>query len=311
VPIPDYETLMLPLLRQLEGGASNVSESLPGIIVQFQITKDEAAEMLASGRVTVLQSRTHWARTYLAKAGLLHSPKRNVHELTKRARDLLNSNPERIDNSNLDRFPEFAEWRNRSSSTAKGSGDVSKRPDPAQGPEVQKQTPEDAIGEAISVLNAVLYDDLSGLIRSVSPVGFEALILDLLIAMGYGGGLLERKRMTSRSRDGGIDGIIDEDALGLDAVYIQAKQFGETKVGRPELQKFVGSLTGEGASKGVFVTTTDFSKDAYEYVSRVQHRIRLINGDELAELMATHNVGVRTRATYHMKSVDEDYFSEK
>ena len=160
------------------------------------------------------------------------------------------------------------------------------------------------------MLNAALRDELLSLLEAMSPVRFERLILDLLSAMGYGGGDLQKARMTKTSGDGGIDGIIDEDALGLDAVYIQAKRYNsDYKVGRPDLQRFVGSLTGESAAKGVFVTTSDFSRDAIEYVGRVQQRIKLINGQRLAGLMIQYGVGVRARITYTIRSVDEDYFS--
>ena len=164
---------------------------------------------------------------------------------------------------------------------------------------------------AHKVVNAALRDDLLALLQSMSPTRFERLILDLLAAMGYGGGDLNNGRMTRATGDGGIDGVIDEDALGLDAVYIQAKRYDPSyKVGRPDLQRFVGSLTGEGATKGVFVTTSDFSRDATSYLERVQHRIRLINGQKLAGLMIQYGVGVRARSTYTIHSVDEDYFSE-
>lgn len=316
MPVPDYETLMLPVLQLFGAGAKNVAECLPRLKDEFAITDDEAAELLPSGRVTVLQSRAHWARTYLSKAGLLESPKRNQHVITAKGREVLATNPVRIDNVFLDGFEGFREWRVRATSEPKSPDRALEQADVQEGtapaPHVETGlTPEDAMAVAYKVMNAALRDDLLALLQSMNPVRFERLILDLLGAMGYGGGDLSNGRVTRATGDGGIDGVINEDALGLDAVYIQAKRYDPSyKVGRPDLQRFVGSLTGEGATKGVFVTTSDFSRDAVLYVEKVQHRIRLINGQKLAGLMIQYGVGVRSRSTYVISSVDEDYFSE-
>lgn len=316
MPVPDYETMMLPVLRLFAAGAKNVADCIPAFREEFAITDDEAAELIPSGRVTVLQNRAHWARTYLGKAGLLESPKRNLHVITSKGHEVLAAEPERIDNKFLDTFEGFMDWRVRASAEPAAS-DLPAEPGAPQtvatapaGP-VGSQTPEDAMAAAHKVMNAALRDDLLALLRVMDPIRFERLILDLLGAMGYGGGDLGNGRMTLASGDGGIDGVIDEDALGLDAVYIQAKRYDPSyKVGRPDLQRFVGSLTGEGANKGVFATTSDFSRDATAYVERVQHRIRLINGQQLAGLLIQYGVGVRARTTYTIHTVDEDYFAE-
>lgn len=304
MPVPDYETLMLPVLKLFADGAKNVAECLPAIKSKFAISDEEAEVLLPSGRVTVLQSRTHWARTYLSKAGLLESPKRNLHVITKLGREVLAKNPTTIDNAFLDQFSIFSAWRTASY----GSDDVSAGPQaPPQFDD--SQTPEDAMETANRLLESALRDELLSLLLELSPQRFERVILDLLAAMGFGSGSLANGHLTKTSGDGGIDGIIHEDALGLDAVYIQAKRYApDNKISRPDIQRFVGSLTGEGATKGVFVTTSDFSKDAQEYVSRVQHRIVMINGKRFAELMLKHGVGVRVRATYSIQTVDEDYF---
>lgn len=314
--IPDYETLMLPVLRLIAEGAPNIAACIPTLQEQFGITDDEAAELLPSGRITVLQSRAHWARTYLAKAGLLTSPRRNLHVITDAGREVLKSNPDRIDNDTLARFEGFRDWiaRSRQSDAAADdglpqneAGAVAVDPTPLD----DRQTPEDAMAAASGLLDAALRDELLVLLQQLSPQRFERLILDLLIAMGYGGGDLSNGMMTKATGDGGIDGIIHEDALGLDAVYVQAKRFArENRVSRPDVQRFIGSLTGEGATKGVFVTTSDFSKEAHEYLTRVQHRVVLINGQRLARLMIQHGVGVRVRQTFKLQSVDEDYFAE-
>lgn len=302
--VPDYETLMLPVLKLFASGAKNVSECIPAVKREFGITDEEAEELLPSGRVTVLQSRTHWARTYLSKAGLLSSPKRNLHVITDLGRQVLARNPERIDNAFLDQFGTFAEWRNAANATS--GGDETATPAKID----DSQTPEDAIEAADRLLKSALRDELLALLLDLSPQRFERVILDLLAAMGFGGGNLANGHMTKTTGDGGIDGIIHEDALGLDAVYVQAKRYApDNKVSRPDIQRFVGSLTGEGATKGVFVTTSDFSKEAQDFVTRVQHRIVLINGQRFADLMLKHGVGVRVRATYTIQTVDEDYFS--
>ena len=307
MPVPDFQTLMLPVLRQFNDGAKNVSEILPALQKQFQITDEEAAELNPSGTMTTFANRTHWARTYLSKAGLLHSPKRNQHVITDKGRKFLFTNPERIDIKKLKSFDEFNDWREAAKTQeADGSltGHLPALPDDGQ-------TPEDVMEAAHNTLNSALRDDILAMLKDVNPVRFERLILDLLSAMKYGGGDLSNARLTKTSGDGGIDGIINEDALGLDAVYIQAKRYApESKIGRPALQAFVGSLTGEGANKGVFVTTSDFSREARDYIDKVQHRIVLINGDRLARLMIQHEVGVRARKTYVLRSLDEDYFTD-
>lgn len=307
MPVPDYQTLMLPLLKCFAQGRKNVSECLPDLVRLFELTPEETEEVLPSGRVTYLQNRAHWARIYLAKAGLLHSPRRNHHEITARGRDILARAPERIDNRYLEEFESFVDWRNSDAASPTTPKDPATTSLPAE----DNQTPEDAMQSAFTVLNAALRDELLNALQQISPVDFERLILDLLQAMGYGGGAIDRARMTKTTGDGGIDGVIDEDALGLDAVYIQAKRYApDNKVSRPDIQRFVGSLNGEGATKGVFVTTSDFSKEAYDFIHRVQQRIVLINGTRLAQLMIAHDIGVRPRTTYILKSLDEDYFTE-
>lgn len=313
--IPNYETLMLPVLKLFADGTPNVAACVPILQKQFDISDEEASELIPSGTATVLQSRAHWARTYLAKAGLLMSPRRNLHVVTDLGRQVLASQPDRINNDTLASFEGFRDWIERSrqrdgvdtagaqvslGSTAMDSAPIDER-----------QTPEDAMAAASGLLDAALRDELLALLQQLSPQRFERLIIDLLISMGYGGGDLANGLMTKASGDGGIDGIIHEDALGLDAVYVQAKRYApDNRVSRPDVQRFIGSLTGEGATKGVFVTTSDFSREAHEYLTRVQHRVVLINGQRLARLMIQHGVGVRVRQTYKLQSIDEDYFAD-
>ena len=296
---------MLPTLRAFKDGAVSVSDVLPALIQQFAITPEEVEEMIPSGRLTTLQSRAHWARTYLSKAGLLTSPKRNQHIITDAGIRLLESGVQRIDMKTLEQFPTYRAWRDQETSAAPTAETTPATVVPDQ----FKQTPDERMAQDHRAIESALTDDLLQAVVAMTPQAFELLIVDLLLAMGYGGGDRTMGARIGKSGDGGIDGIINEDALGLDAVYIQAKRYAvENKVGRPALQAFVGSLTGEGANKGVFVTTSDFSKEARDYLNRVQHRIVLINGDRLARLMVQYEVGVRARTTYVIRTIDEDYF---
>lgn len=313
MPIPDYQTLMRPVLKCFADGARNVAETLPHLMAEFGITEEEAEELIPSGRVTVLSNRAHWARTYLSKAGLLQSPKRNEHEITELGRKLLSAHPDRIDNEILSRSEQFTQWRELSKTSKdiepENGQRTASKPEPLDSRPAL--TPQERMEDAVAEIDSALAVEVLEAVLSLSPARFEKLVVDLLIAMGYGGGDLERGLQTNLSGDGGIDGIINEDELGLDAVYVQAKRYApDNKVGRPALNAFVGSLTGEGATKGVFVTTSDFSREARDYVARVQQRIVLINGDRLARLMIKHEVGVRARRTYVLRSVDEDYFSD-
>lgn len=302
---------MLPVLRAFAHGAQSVSDVLAPLTIEFSLTADEVDEVIPSGRMTTLQSRAHWARTYLSKAGLLTSPARNRHVITAAGRDLLASGVQRIDMKTLEQFDDYRQWRATESGRDKASETSGQLPQELSEPVLAVQTPDERIEQDFNAIERALVEDLLSAMFVMPPARFEQLIVDLLLAMGYGGGDRDMGQSIGKSGDGGIDGIINEDALGLDAVYIQAKRYAvDSKVGRPALQAFVGSLTGEGATKGVFVTTSDFSKEARDYVNKVQHRIVLINGDRLARLMITHEIGVRARKTYVLRSVDEDYFSE-
>lgn len=286
-------------------------EIVPRLIAEFAITPEEAEALLPSGRQSTLLNRAHWARTFMGKAGLIASPKRGVYEITAEGRKLLSENPSRIDMNLLwDRYPAYREWREKSAGDADVSTEVvSERLD--TGLTVPAVTPDDLIARAFAEINAALTEEVLGLLHSVTPQRFEQVVIDLLGAMGYGGGRADMAERLGRSGDGGIDGVIKEDRLGLDMVYIQAKRYApENKVGRPAVQGFVGSLTGEGATKGVFVTTSDFSREARDYAARVPQKIVLLNGTDLARLMIEQEIGVRARATFVRRSIDEDYFGE-
>ena len=328
--IPDYQMMMRPTLQAFAEGAENVAQAIPFVAKALGLTDAECEELLPGGRKTVVADRVHWARTYLGKAGCLESPRRNVHRITDRGRALLAAHPDRIDNAVLAQFAEFVEWKARSrggdepdaeaaAPAAASAPDAT--PAPAAGsvpgpaappPPPAARTPAEAIDSALAEIEDALAEEVLAAVRSVTDRRFEQLIVDLLRAMGYGGGASDMYRVGRGSGDGGIDGVIYEDALGLDAVYIQAKLYRDpaNRVGRPALQAFVGSLTGEGASKGVFVTTSGFSREAQDYLQRVQQRIVLIDGPQLARLMIRHDVGVRTERTIRVKALDAGYFGE-
>lgn len=313
--VPDYETLMLPVLKITADGCETIPEAIPSLVEKFGLTPEEASQMLPSGKQTVIANRAHWARNYMSHAGLVTQKKRGHYEISPDGKTLLASAPDRIDKNTLLGFSSFAQWYSKSVSRKRyvdaDEGTESNASDGNPEKAIETATPEEVIDSAAHAIETELASSLLLEVLGLSPVRFERLILDLLRAMGYGGGADSMYRETAQSGDGGIDGIIDEDALGLDAVYIQAKRYApENKIGREALQAFVGSLTGEGASKGVFVTTSDFSQPARDYVHRVQQRVVLINGDRLARLMIAHEVGVRARQTYVIRSVDEDYFAD-
>jgi restriction system protein len=305
--VPSYQDMMLPMLRLVSAGNQTILDCLPALTLEFGLTSEDTERMLPSGKQTLLSNRAHWARQYLSQAGLVIAIKRGHYEITKSGTELLQSNPALINIEVLRRYPKFLDFQQRSGRASDGT-------DPLKTNDVssaKSETPDDLIAQSFAQIENALIGELLAAVLSVSPQQFEQLIVDLLLAMGYGGGDKSMGERIGKSGDGGIDGIINEDKLGLDAVYIQAKRYApDSKVGRPALQAFVGSLTGEGANKGVFVTTSDFSKEARDYLHKVQHRIVLINGDRLARLMIQYEVGVRARNTYVLRSVDEDYFSE-
>lgn len=315
MPVPDFQTAMLPVLEAFAEGAESVGEVLPILRARFAVTDDEAAQMIPSGRLTLLQSRAHWARTYLSKAGLLASPRRNRHVITDEGRRVLASRPGRIDMAFLKQFDTYRAWQ---AEFGKGVTDISevaiperRDVDSAPSAAVSRETPDVRLVVAHSELQAALASSLLDAVIAGTPAQFERLIVDLLIKMGYGRGDPEMGQRLGRSGDGGIDGVVNEDALGLDAVYIQAKKNAPgNNVGRPSLQAFVGALTGEGATKGVFVTTSDFTRDARDYLNKIQHRIVLVNGRQLADLMIRYQVGARAEQTYVVSEIDENYFSE-
>jgi restriction system protein len=302
--IPDYQTLMLPVLEIAAKGETSVPLVEAEVAERFNLSDAEREELLPSGRQKLLHNRIHWAKFYLGKAGLLESPKRGRFVISSAGRQVLAKQPKKIDTHYLLTIPAFRDfYKNEQSDEA-----VDSTPPIAQ----SKATPEEIVEAAYNQAQAVLRADLLDRIRQNNPGFFERLIVDLLVAMGYGGSHKNAAKQLGRSGDGGVDGVINEDVLGLDRVYVQAKCYSpNTSVGHPEIQAFTGSLVGLGATKGAFVTTSTFSAPAVEFASRIPQRIILIDGNRLAELMIEHSVGVRLSRKLEFKRLDEDFFSEE
>jgi restriction system protein len=296
---------MLPVLRLASSGEElKFRDMVETLAQEFHLTPEERSELLPSGSAFLFDNRVGWARTYLKQASLLESPKRGVLRITDRGNAVLASRPARIDVKFLDQFAEFREFRARRPDGARADKSGVEIPRQAV---LEIETPEERLAIAYRTLRADLQVDLIQQVKSASPSFFERLVVDLLLAMGYGGSRQDAGRAIGKSGDGGIDGIIKEDKLGLDVIYIQAKRW-EGTVGRPEVQKFAGALQGHRASKGVFITTSSFSREAEDYANAINTKVILINGAVLTDLMIDHNVGVATTGTYELKRVDADYF---
>jgi len=301
--IPDYETLMLPVLQACGDGREHRTPDLAGQMADlFRLSEDERAALLPSGRQAVIANRTHWAITYMAQAGLLERTRRGFVRLTDRGRAVLARAPERIDNDFLMQFPEFVAFTRRSRS-----------PDPSPTVVVEPaQTPEERLRSAAGELEAALRAELLDRIRKLPPDFFERAVVQLLVAMGYGSDRGGRAAAIGRSGDGGLDGMIDQDPLGLDRVYVQAKRYAaDNPVGSAAILQFSGALAQRGATRGVFITTSRFTEDARATAARLPQRIVLVDGEELARLMIRHDVGVRIAETVHVKRIDEDFFLDE
>jgi restriction system protein len=295
--IPDFQTLMLPVLKALKDGNEVPFKSVVDkLAIEFKLTDDELAEMLPSRRAPTFYNRVAWAKFYLKKANLVAQTKRSYLSITDAGQHVLNSNVEFINIRYLEAHTDFVTDKKEIALEVSTTEETS--------------TPEEIFDSTHEKLTLALATELIEIIKSCSPAFFERLVVELLLAMGYGGSRVEAGRAIGQSGDGGIDGIIDEDKLGLDSIYIQAKRW-EGSVGRPEIQKFVGALQGNRAHKGVFITTSEFTKDAQEYVKNISNKVVLINGFTLAKLMIENDVGVSTVSTYKVKKIDSDYFADE
>lgn len=300
--VPDFQSILLPLLKAAEDGQEHSGhEFLEQLSKYFELSDEDLNELLPSGKQTRFYNRVSWARTYLIKSKLLEMSKRSVYKITERGKEVLASNPSRIDMNYLKRFPEYIEFKSK-----ENDKDEEKQVESV----VEESTPEEILENAYQEIRDTLAQEVLENVMGCTPAFFERLVVELLVAMGYGGSRRDAARAVGQTGDEGIDGIIDEDKLGLDIIYIQAKKWSLDKsVGRPEIQKFVGALAGKRARKGIFITTTSFSSEAIRYASDIDTKVILIDGKRLAELMIDYNIGVNEVTTYKLKRLDSDYFS--
>ena len=303
--IPDYQTLMLPILKLVSDEKEHKYRDLiEDLAIQFKITDVERKELLASGSQAIFDNRVGWAKTYLKKAGLIDSPQRATFVISKLGLETLKKKPSKIDAKFLRQFPAFLEFQNASKNEGENDDEnITQHVD---------QTPEETIDQAYQKIRKSLASEILKKVVDLSPSFFERLVVELLVKMGYGGSIKDAGKAIGKSGDEGIDGTIKEDKLGLDIIYVQAKRWklGNT-VGRPELHKFVGALAGQGAKKGIFITTSNFSKEAMEYTPKNETKIVLIDGDQLSQLMIDNNLGCATHQIYELKKIDSDYFGEE
>lgn len=302
--IPDFQSLMLPLLRTVADGAEHrAADVIATLAHEFKLTEDELKELLPSGRQARFTNRVHWARAFLKAAGLIANTARGVFCITDRGRAELVSPPARIDIRYLYKYPEFVEWRRRSIEGADS--------DAANDAAAPTLTPQEQIDQAHKHMLAALGAELIERVRACDPAFFEALVVQLLLRMGYGGSRADAGKVVGRSGDGGIDGVIAEDRLGLDSIYIQAKKW-DGPISAGQIRDFLGAMVTKGATKGVFLTTSRFAPAAQSAAAASpQHRIVLIDGERLAQLMIEHALGVTTVATYDIRRLDSDFFAEE
>lgn len=302
--IPDFQTLMLPLLKVVADGREyRLRDVVELLAKEFYLTDEERQQLLPSGRYPTFDNRIAWAKTYLKKSGLIDQPRRAYFQITERGREVLKSSPSLINMKFLEQFPEYIAFK-------ESPEEVEEQQRMAPSISAQNETPEELIENGARTIRKELAGEILQRVKGCPPAFFERLVVELLVKMGYGGTRQDAGRAIGRSGDEGIDGVIHEDRLGLDVIYLQAKRW-ENVVGRPEIQKFVGALQGQRAKKGVFITTSDFTKEAVEYVRNIDNKVVLINGALLANLMIDHNVGVSLAATYEIKKIDSDYFLEE
>jgi restriction system protein len=314
--VPDYQSLMLPLLEFVQDRKEHrVPDVADALAKRLRLSDSDLAEMLPSGRQTLLYNRAHWAKTYLAQARLLEITRRGYFKITDRGLDVLRQKPESLNVKFLEQFEEFRDFKIRAKQSQEGGSSETTVSPSAHGLPQNSAilaTPDELLRETVSSIETVLARELLERILTAPPVFFENLIVTLLVRMGYGGSREEAGRAIGRSGDGGIDGVIDQDPLGLDRVYVQAKRYAvENGVSEPEIRGFSGSLGAEKGNKGVFVTTSYFTKPAYQFAERHPFKMVLIDGAQLASLMIRHNVGVRVSETFEIKKLDEEFFVDE
>ena len=306
MPIPDFQTLMLPLLKHTaDDGDHNLPETEDYLARFFKLNEAERNQLLSSGKQSRFDNRIGWAKQHLMKAGLLESPRRSVFRITERGKAVLNQQPERINMAFLRQFPEYLEFLRPSNNETGAKESV-------EGLETIEQSPKEVLDDAFLRLRKALQQELLEKVRQSHWRFFERLVVELLVRMGYGGSVKDAGQVTQPTNDGGIDGVIKEDKLGLDVIYLQAKRFdADRKVGRPDIQSFVGALEEKRAMKGVFITTSSFANTANDYVKNISKKVILIDGEQLAGLMIDYGVGVSTVDIYEIRRLDSDYFDSE
>lgn len=305
--VPDYQSMMLPLLRYADErkGEISIGEAIEPLGVKMKLSEADLKEMLPSGIQVTFVNRIGWAATYMKKAGLLEPSRRGYFKITQRGIDLLKTKPTRIDVRLLKQYPEFQAFQQNKGTTASD-----RKSSVAQVVESESTTPSEALERAYKNLRETLADELIDKLKKATPAFFERVVVELLVTMGYGGSRADAGKAIGRSGDGGIDGIIKEDKLGLDVVYVQAKRWDTNSVGRPDVMQFAGALQAQKATKGIFMTTSRFTEDARNYVSQIGSKIVLVDGEQLCQLMIEHDVGVSVVSLYPVKRIDTDYFEE-
>ena len=298
--VPDFQSFFKPLLDiAADGKIHSVKEAREIIATQFRMTEEDMSDMLPSGTQSKFDNRVAWAKSYFIQAKILESPKRGCFVITQRGLELFQQKHDRIDIKVLSQYPEFVQFHAGNKKEKDGKPEIAF---PA--------TPEETLQISYQQIRKDLSVELLKKVKENSPKFFENLVVDLMVSIGYGGSKKDAGKAIGQVGDEGLDGIIKEDMLGLDAIYLQAKRW-EGTVGRPEIQKFVGALSGKKAKKGVFITTGNFSDDAKLYADRIDHRVILIDGDDLVDYMIDFNIGVSTTAKYEIKKIDTDYFNEE
>ena len=305
--VPDYQSVMLPLLRFAgeKNDETSTGEAIEVLAKEFGLTDEDLKEMLQSGIQSTFLNRVGWASTYMKKAGLLEATRRGYYRITPRGQELLKKQPKAINVKLLKEYPEFLEFQ-QLKGTRSGDRESSSRATL----DVTIATPSEALETAYENLRDELADELLARLKKLSPSFFERVVVELLVKMGYGGSRADAGKAIGKTADGGIDGIIKQDRLGLDVVYIQAKRWENNPVGRPDVMQFAGALQAQKANKGIFITTSRFTDDARSYVSQIGSKIVLIDGEQLTSLMIEHDVGVSTVSMYPVKKIDTDYFDE-
>lgn len=308
MPIPDFQSIMLPLMKYYSDEIEHsTKETVANLAVYYNLSEEELSQLLPSGTQSVFKNRVYWALAHLKMANLVENTQRAHYKITQNGLLLIRKNPATINLRLLKTIQEYIEHRNM---IRKEKLDKSENETEVDSSDEDNLTPEESLDNSYQQIRKSLAQELLIKIKNLSPTFFERLVIELLVKMGYGGSLKDAGKTIGRSGDEGIDGIIKEDRLGLDIIYVQAKRW-EGVVGRPELQKFVGALAGQGAKKGIFITTSYFSKEALEYIPRNETKIVLVDGDQLSQYMIDFNLGVSIISTYEIKKIDSDYFEEE